>query len=125
MSKVTDEMMRIFHKGSGLHWNVKAGLQALFDAKLISLPVDEAAIRESVVRECIEVAQDAVNVGGPFIHAAASVKKYMEDALIPKDRAEELAEEFLATGTLGAEVNRRVDVTNAFRWLIEREGANG
>lgn len=128
MSKVTDEMVRVFSSAvSG--GSIKDGFQALFDAKLISLPVDEAAIRESVVREAAEKLRHLISyVGakGEWEGGVLDAIHELEKSFLPtKDRAEELAKKFLATDKWGDSPSLTEDLADAFRWLIEREGGNG
>lgn len=131
MSKVTAEMLDVFTKGC---WGpgaystgeYKSGFQALFDAKLISLPDDEAAIRESVVRECIgrlpSYTQCQPELG--FITASNKMLERCHEALqslLPtKDRAKELADEWAET--YGTSPEEKAAGLDAIRWLIEREG---
>ena len=124
MSKVTDEMVQAFNIAC---WDrqrdhlpdLRAGIQALFDAKLISLPVDEAAIRESVVRECIAAFDDVVGqVPVTFVRGRLNT-------LLPtKDRAKELADEYWREthGQDPRDGQMLVRAVNFARWLIEREG---
>lgn len=121
MSQVTDEMVRVFSSAvSG--GSIKDGFQALFDANLISLPVNEAAIRESVVREAMALFECLPNhhYNGPSIHAD------LQSLLPTKDRAEELVDAYCSEKlnyTPNSEERR--SLLKTFRWLIEREGANG
>lgn len=144
MSKVTEEIIRAFLEGasfggSGARHVAITGIQALLDQKLlvdprnmdveafvqdgiISLPVNEAAIRESVVREAMALFECLPNHHyiGPSIHAD------LKSLLPTKDRAEELVDAYCSEKlnyTPNSEERR--SLLKTFRWLIEREGANG
>ena len=128
MTQVTDEMVEAFLFA---HGGVRDGLQALFDAKLISLPVDEAAIRESVVREAIAMIPERVpQCNSTFDDAWNSVidtlNREFQSLLPTKDRAKELAEAYIGecevTKDHELDVNERMRVLHFARWLIEREG---
>ena len=135
MSKVTDEMVQAFNIAC---WDqqrdhlpdLRAGIQALFDAKLISLPVDESAIRESVVRECIAALLRIVtNTIGGVGGADALRNRTIEDchralqSLLPtKDRAEALHKEWVDSDAYAFGDQSTYGFA---RWLIEREVVNG
>ena len=127
MTQVTDEMLDVFAKAC---WGqngypadeYKAGFQALLDAKLISLPVDESSIRESVVREAMALFECLPNhhYSGPGICAA------LQSLLPAQDRAEELAEAFYrAEYKTEPYPDHLGELVTFARWLIEREGVNG
>lgn len=111
MSKVTDEMVQAFLNATG---DARGRLQVLFNAKLISLPVDEAAIRESVVREAIAMFE----YSDRYHYTGKAVCENLRSILTPKDRAEELVMKFWESRN-GPEDVGMIDFA---RWLIEREG---
>lgn len=131
MSKVTTEMV-------ATAWNAykdsratpdmmfRTGLQALFDANLISLPVDRDRVREDVVRECLNALPKFNDpllcyIGGEGI--LTQCHNSIARLLPTKDRAEELVEEWAdAYGTSPEEKAAGLD---AIRWLIAREKMNG
>ena len=118
MTQVTDEMMRAFM--CNRHGGARGGIQALFDAKLISLPVDESSIRESVVREAMALFECLPNhhYSGPSIHADLQ-------SLLPTDRAEELVARYIASDSSDHVPGTLIDPVKLTRWLIEREVVNG
>ena len=101
----------------------------------MSKAMDEAAIRESVVRECYSAIptrsyseQYKNNPSMPefadgYTAAIDDCRRAIEALLPTKDRAEELAEEFCAaTYEYGGMPKTKDLYAKAFRWLIEREG---
>lgn len=138
MTQVTDEMFRVFYEGyrdagpeqfSLSSYKVRNALKYLFDAKLISLPVDEAAIRESVVRECIAALPEFNKndrSAAPYRYGVDACRVALQSLLPTKDRAEELAKEYWKQQLDYMPDREEIkDLVAAFRWLIEREGANG
>ena len=124
MTNVTDEMVEAFARRAVVFEeitdiDITVGLQALFDAKLISLPVDEAAIRESVVREAIAMFE----YSDRYHYTGKAVCENLRSILTPKDRAEALHEQFMEEHpTCPGDWGWREHSLAFGRWLIERGG---